>query len=461
MLVDNNYAKYLNCGLIERELSVTLYRRHLVFISLLAFVVSASCLAQPSETQHENPACVPAGTPAAFGSNLPPLQSPGISPDGQVKLQFCAPEANSVHVVGDWNPKSAKGDPLTKDAQGVWSISIGQLRPDLYVYSFLVDGVKTIDPSNVHSTNDAIRIGSYFIVGGPGTASAWYENADVPHGEVSAVWYSSQSVATPRRALVYTPPNYREDTGRYPVLYLLHGWGGDENEWFEPGRVAQIIDNLLAANKIVPMIVVMPNGHHDRRSVPDIFPPASLAVLAPFPPRGYDIAPSITEIAKSIVGDLVPYVDQTFRTIPKSSSRAIAGLSMGGAQSLFIGLNHPDIFAWVAAFSSAIIAWPGAMMPAPLTTPGQITAASIPRLNLNLEAVSKNVPGVNESINNKLRLLYLSCGLDDGLITSNQQFEGWLTEHKIHFIHNEVPGYAHVWSFWRRSLVELTPLLFR
>lgn len=394
-------------------------------------------------------------------TGAPPLESPQVLPDARVVLRFCAPDANSVRVVGDWNAEKPDGDALTKDAQGVWTISTGSLKPDLYEYSFIVDGIKTIDPSNVHSSSDALRITSYFIVSGAGTDSALYENRDVPHGEVTAVWYSSKSVATPRRALVYTPPNYRSGSERYPVLYLLHGWGGDENEWVELGRTAQIIDNLLAAHKIVPMIVVMPNGHHDRHAIPDISPPPSIAQLAPLPPKGYDITPSITKIAESVVDDLVPYVDQNFRTIRSSSSRAIAGLSMGGGQATFIGLNHPDMFAWVASFSGAIIAWPGAMMPAQVSPPKEESGPPIPRYNFNPDAVAKDVPGLNESINSKLRLLYISCGLDDGLITSNKQFEDWLTEHKIQFIHREVPGYAHVWSFWRKSLVELSPMLFR
>jgi enterochelin esterase family protein len=343
----------------------------------------------------------------------------------------------------------------------VWAIEVGPLKPDLYAYSFNVDGVKTIDPSNVQSANDALRIASYFIVTTGESESTLFENKTVPHGEVSAVWYSSKSVTSPRRALVYTPPGYRSGTKRYPVLYLLHGWGGDENEWLELGRTAQIMDNLLAAEKIVPMIVVMPNGHHDRHSVPDIAAPPSISELAPLPPRGYDITPSVTEIGKSVVDDLVSYIDQNFRTVSQSSSRAVAGLSMGGGQAAYIGLNDPDKFAWVASFSGAIIAWPGLMMPA--KAPAQEGAAGppIPRYSLNPDAIQKNVPGLNESINGKLRLLYISCGLDDGLITSNQQFESWLTEHKIRFVHHEVPGYAHVWSFWRRSLVDLAPSLFR
>lgn len=442
-------------------LTMILSRSRIPVVVLLAMFFPAASLAQ-SSAQGQGPSrCMPSGTLAAALSGAPPLQSPKISSDGQVTLQFCAPDAATVRVIGDWNSKQPTGDALTKDPQGVWSIPVGPLKPDMYTYSFLVDGVKAIDPSNVHSANDAIRIASYFIVASPGTDSELYENKDVPHGEVNAVWYSSKVVATPRRALVYTPPAYRGGTESYPVLYLLHGWGGDENEWIDMGRTAQIMDNLLAAHKIVPMIVVMPNGHHDRHSIPDISPPPSIAELAPLPPRGYDITASITEIAKSVVEDLVPYVDQNFRTQKSSSSRAIAGLSMGGGQAMFIGLNNPDVFAWVASFSGAMIAWPGAMMAAPAPAQNGTAGPPIPRYSMNPAGIAKNVPGLNQSINSKLRLLYISCGLDDGLITSNKQFEDWLTQQNIRFTHKEVPGYAHVWSFWRRSLVEVAPQLFR
>ncbi len=428
---------------------------------LLAALMAGTCLAQTTGSQKNSGVCIAAGTPASFWSSESPLVSPEISSDGEVRLRLCAPDAHSVRVIGDWNAGKPDGDALDRDAHGVWSISLSKLRPDLYSYFFLVDGVKTIDPQNVHALNDAYRIGSYFIVARPGTDSFLYENHNVPHGEVIAIWYLSSSVATPRRALVYTPPGYREGREHYPVLYLLHGWGGDENEWDELGRVAQIMDNLLAAHRIVPMIVVMPNGHHDRHSVPDISPPASTALLSPLPPRGYNIAPSITEISASVVQDLVPYVDRNFRTVPSSSARAVAGLSMGGGQALYIGLNHPDIFAWVASFSGAIIAWPGAMRPPPRSVTSQGAVPVVPQYDLNREAIAKNLPRLNASINNKLHLLYLSCGLDDGLLASNQQFEDWLSRHQIHFVHKEVSGYAHVWSFWRRSLVDLAPQLFR
>lgn len=431
------------------------------FLFPLVALFSVACLAQSQGGAPQMAACVPSGARTASLISAPALQSPEILSDGQVKLRLCAPDAASVRIAGDWNSKEPSGDPLTKSDQGVWSISIGPLAPDFYQYSFIVDGVKVIDPSNVHAANDAPRIGSYFIIASPETQSAYFENGDVPHGEVSAIWYSSKYVASPRRALVYTPPNYRSGTQHYPVLYLLHGWGGDENEWLEMGRTEQIMDNLLADHKIVPMIVVMPNGHHDRHAVPDLAPPPKLSELAPLPPAGYDITPSVTAIAKSVVEDLVPYVDGDFRTIRSSSSRAIVGLSMGGGQATFIGLNHPDLFAWVASFSGAVIIWPGGMMPAPTPPASGGAGPAIPRYALNTDAIARDAPGLNQSINGKLRLLYISCGLDDGLITSNKEFEDWLSSRGIHFTHEEVPGYAHVWSFWRRSLVEVAPLLFQ
>ncbi len=433
----------------------------LCIISAFAGLSSATALAQHAAPAQEGTECIAAGTPAFWHSSAAPLQSPQLSLNGEVILQLCAPDAHSVRVFGDWNAKIPTGDLLRKDDRGVWSISVGPLKPDLYTYWFLVDGVKAIDPNNVHSANDAARIASYFILAHPGTDSEMYVNKDVSHGRVSAIWYSSESVATPRRALIYTPPGYDKSERRYPVLYLLHGWGGDENEWIDLGRAAQIMDNLLAAHRVVPMIVVMPNGHHDRHAVPDISVPPSTSDLAPLPPRGYDITPSITAIGKSVVNDLVPFVDQNFRTLTESNSRAVAGLSMGGGQSLYIGLNHPDMFAWVASFSGAVVAWPDAMMPAAAPAPSQGTEAVIPHYELNPNAIEKDAPDLKESINANLRLLYISCGLDDGLLSSNMEFESLLTENKIHFVHQEMPGYAHVWSLWRRNLVDLAPLLFR
>ncbi len=437
--------------------------RRILFCLIAGFAALPSGVirAQPSDSPRKVAGCIPAGTPAAWRSTVQPLQSPEVSPDSVVTLQFCAPDAHSVRVFGDWNAASPNGDRLQEDNRGIWSLSVGPLKPDLYTYWFLVDGVKTIDPNNVHSANDAARITSYFILSSQGSDSALYESRDVPHGRVSAVWYGSRSVASPRRALVYTPPGYDASVERYPVLYLLHGWGGDENEWIDLGRVTQIMDNLLASHKVVPMIVVMPNGHHDRHAVPDISSPPSTADLAPLPPRGYDITPSITEISRSVVYDLVPFVDHNFRTRPNSKSRAVAGLSMGGGQALFIGLNHPDMFAWVASFSGAVIAWPDAMIPDAAPVPSRGAEPVIPRYKLNTRAIEKDVPDLNDSINAKLRLLYISCGMDDGLLSSNEQFESLLSERKIGFVHHEVPGYAHVWSFWRRSLVDVAPLLFQ
>jgi enterochelin esterase family protein len=409
-----------------------------------------------------NTLCLPTGTVAAWRSNAPPIVSPEISSDMKVTLRLCAPDARSVRVFGDWNQNSADGNALSRDDQGVWSISVGPVKPEFYQYYFTVDGVKTIDPANVHSGNDAVRITSYFIVPGGVSDTALYESRNVPHGDVIAVWYPSKMISSPRRALIYTPPDYRVSNRRYPVLYLFHGWGGDENEWLDLGRIAQIMDNMISAGRVTPMIVVMPNGHPDRQSIPDITPPSSIAVLGPLPPKGYDSSDNVSQIEKSIIGELVPYVDQNFRTREEALSRAIAGLSMGGAQASYTGLRHPNEFAWVASFSGAIIMWPGVAGSAPAYRAGtSSTAPAIPRYEVNLDAISQDIPGLNESINARLKLLYITCGMDDGLIRANQQLRGWLVDHNIKATYKEVPGYAHVWSFWRRSLIDLAPMLFR
>ena len=177
-----------------------------------------------------NTLCLPTGTVAAWRSNALPIVSPDISFDMKVTLRLCAPDAHTVRVFGDWNQSSADGSALSRDGHGVWSTSVGPVKPDLYQYYFTVDGVKTIDPANVHSGNDAVRITSYFIVSGDDFDTALYESRNVPHGDVISVWYPSKTISTSRRALIYTPPDYRASKRRYPVLYLFHGWGGDENE---------------------------------------------------------------------------------------------------------------------------------------------------------------------------------------------------------------------------------------
>ena len=432
-------------------------------ISLAVCGVFATIFPAPGLAQTApNTLCLPTGTVAAWRSNALPIVSPDISFDMKVTLRLCAPDAHTVRVFGDWNQSSADGSALSRDGHGVWSTSVGPVKPDLYQYYFTVDGVKTIDPANVHSGNDAVRITSYFIVSGDDSDTALYESRNVPHGDVISVWYPSKTISTSRRALIYTPPDYRASKRRYPVLYLFHGWGGDENEWLDLGRIAQIMDNMISAGRVAPMIVVMPNGHPDRQSIPDFTPPSSIDVLGPLPPRGYDSSGNVSQIERSVIGELVPYVDQNFRTKAEVSSRAIAGLSMGGAQASYIGLRHPDEFAWVASFSGAIIMWPGVAGSAPAPrAEASSSAPAIPRFEVNLEAISRDIPGLNESINTKLKLLYIACGMDDGLIRANQQLRGWLLDHNIKVTYKEVPGYAHVWSFWRRSLIDFAPMLFR
>jgi enterochelin esterase family protein len=208
------------------------------------------------------------------------------------------------------------------------------------------------------------------------------------------------------------------------------------------------------------MIVVMPNGHPNQAAAADVFSPPDPSLL-PFPRASQSVLDAhITEISDSLVTDVVPFVEKNFRVKPSRENRAVAGLSMGGGQALYVGLNHLDQFAWIASFSGAFILWPGGMVqPLPSQTSSDPNLRTF-QPSLNLQAVPKNFPNLNAKDNPKIRLFYISCGTEDGLIKSNREFKGWLKSHGIQFVDVETPGYAHVWSYWRVSVLDLVPRLF-
>lgn len=381
--------------------------------------------------------------------------SPEIQADRRVTFRLAAPKANQVVVEGDW--PDGHDIAMTEDGQGVWSVTVGPLKPEIWDYSFRVDGLSILDPQNLLTVRDSAKRSNLLLV--PGAESALYEIKDVPHGTLSAVWYRSSTFDLTRRLYVYTPPGYENSSNHYPVLYLLHGWGGDEEEWVVMGRVAAILDNLIAQGKAKPMLVVMPNGHPNQAAAADVFSPADPSLLAV--PRA---SPSlmeahITRISDSLIHDVIPFIEKSFRVRTDRDDRAIAGLSMGGAQAVYTGLNHLDQFAWVASFSGAFIMWPGAMVEDPTSAPATAGRPG-PTLSLNLESVKKNFPGLDAKVNATLRLFYISCGLDDFLLKSNRGFKDWLRLNDIRFVDVETPGYAHVWGYWRKSLVDLAPRLF-
>jgi len=313
--------------------------------------------------------------------------------------------------------------PFVKGADGVWSVTVGPLTPEIYAYNFTIDGVKTIDPGNfeVKTGSTASTIESILEV--PGDQPAFYDAQRVPHGEIRTVWYDSKSLNSIRRVTIYTPPGY-DSSGKkkYPVLYLFHGANADEAAWTRLGHVNLILDNLLAAGKMKPFIVVMPFGYPSPPSVPTARPAGGLS--------------SVTEeFSKDLLGDVIPYVQVHYRVYTDRDHRAIAGLSMGGIESLQIGLNHFDQFSYVGGFSAAV------------------TPADFP----------KTFPGVianPQSVNRQLHLLWIGCGTDDGLFGASTSFSKFLDDSQVKHTFYKIPG-AHTWIVWRQFLNEFAPQLFR
>ena len=362
------------------------------------------------------------------------IVSPEVQADQRVTFRLYAPEAREVSVAGEFT-KGAKLA-MSKDDKGVWSVVTEPIAPEQYFYTFKVDGVTMPDPRNPRNNS--------LIV--PGAATEAFDVKDVPHGDLHQAWYRSSTIQLPRRIVIYTPPGYARSKESYPVLYLLHGWGGDEEEWTNAGFVPEIMDNLLAEKKIKPMIVVMPNGHPDEQAAPHLVPAATPQGLP-----GTKVMEQHTLLSeKNLLDDIIPFIEGNYRVHTDRDRRAIAGLSMGGEQASFIGLNHLDRFSWVGAFSAAYV-----------MLPGRTIQPDSKDSSISQEVFSRNFPRLDSSANKKLHLLYISCGLDDSLLKADRDMKAWLSSKQIQFIDVETPGYAHVWRYWRVSLIDFAPRLFR
>ena len=364
-----------------------------------------------------------------------------ILADNRVTFRLYAPEATDVRLTGNW-PEGAKVA-MTKDSIGVWSTTVGPLGPELWFYRFVVNGVPTVDPQNNNVVRDALVVENTLLVPGPG--SALYQTRDVPHGTVAAVWYDSPTLKLRRRMQVYTPPGYETTQTRYPVLYLLHGYGGDENEWIAGGRAVQIMDNLIAAGRAKPMIVVMPNGHAAEHMAPGTGPiegqkprpqpPIGPPPAPPAPPatpvtaatRGMVLGGSYPE---SFMTDVVPFVERTYRVAPGRENRAIAGLSMGGMHTLAIFSANPSAFDYVGIFSHA--------------------ARIDSTVDVRLTALEKGKP----------KLLYVTVGVDDFLLENSRVLVQRMKGVGLAPTYQETPG-AHTFFVWRQYLSEFVPKLFR
>jgi enterochelin esterase-like enzyme len=394
-----------------------------------------------------------------------PPRSPEIRPDGTVTFWLAAPDARSVTVrntsggYADW--PGGNDVVMTRDGQGVWSATIGPIEPEYYSYVFVVDGVQTLDPGNVLVVRDGARYGNSLRV--PGSTSADYDVNDVPHGTLAQVWYRSSILQAARRMYVYTPPGYETNTGRYPVLYLLHGGGGDEEAWTTMGRAPQILDNLIAKGKARPMIVVMTNGNDFQSASQDFVPPPAgvpLIGTGSPPPAGIRGA-SIPRFPESLVREVIPFVDAAYRTRTDREDRAIAGLSMGGAQTVYTAFNNLDSFAWVASFSGGFPLMPDVAIDiAPPLNAARLRGPDISR-SIDPAKFRRLVPNLDSSVNARLRLFYLAIGTEDGLITTHGAVKRMLDERGVRYTSVEVPGYAHEWRFWRICLAAVAQKFFQ
>jgi enterochelin esterase family protein len=349
----------------------------------------------------------------------PALVSPEVQADGHVTFRFRDPNAQKVEIEieGQRDPT-----PMQKDDQGVWSVTVGPMQPDIYGYTFVADGVHLIDPSNqllkpnLLNTENAVHI--------PGPALPWEVN-QVPHGVIHHHFYHSKIADDDRDFYVYTPPDYDAKSKQdYPVLYLLHGYSDAADGWTAVGLANVILDNLIAQGKAKPMIIVMPLGYGDDNVIRRGWSSWQDKELA---------RRNLTRFTDALLQEVMPQAESLYRIKKDRESHAIAGLSMGGAESLLTGLNHLDRFAWIGAFSS-----------------GGITLA-----DFNTE-----FPGLDASANKKIKLLWIACGTEDSLITANRQFKSWLKDKGVQFTDIETPG-MHTWMVWRRNLSTLAPLLFR
>lgn len=353
--------------------------------------------------------------------------SPEIHENKTVTFRLKAPKAVKVQVIGDFLAQGSAE--LTENKEGVWEYTTPEpLAPELYCYAFVVDGLKITDPANVYTIRDIATLNNLFIVGGE--RADLYKVNDVPHGSVSKVWYDSPTAGFDRRMTVYTPAGYETSGKRYPVFYLLHGMGGDEDAWNGLGRAAQILDNLIAQGKAEPMIVVMTNGNMDLEAAPG---ESSLGYVTP-----------TTRLPKTMEGsfethfpEVVKFIDKSYRTKANKKNRAIAGLSMGGFHSLHISKQYPDMFDYVGLFSAAIM--PGKQATSP---------------------VYQDMEGkLKTQFAKKPALYWIAIGKTDFLYKANVEYRKMLDAggYPYEYFENED---GHIWRNWRIYLAEFAQKIF-
>ena len=356
---------------------------------------------------------------ANFSRNAQQIVSPEIKGDS-VTFRLSANYATVVNLYGNWMANYTDVVPLTKGNDGVWEVTIAAPEPEIYTYNFIVDGVSVNDPRNFMVQRDGTRYLNMLLV--PGERSANYNETLAHRGTVSYRWYDSNILGINRRVTVYTPYGYENSKQKYPVLYLLHGAGGDEEAWSSMGRTAQIMDNLIEQGKAVPMIVVMPNGN----------PGQQAAGTMGLPVKNYDYrAPENANIyVRSLVEELVPFIEKEYRAIPKKASRAIAGLSMGGGHTFAATTLYPDKFDYICPLSAG-------------------TRES--------DTLDQQLQGIKKA---GYKLYWIGCGTADFAYPNNQVLDKALTRNGMPHTFFESTG-GHEWKNWRLYLNTFAPLLFK
>ena len=380
-----------------------------VFIYLVLIITISLAWAQQGENHY---------TVKSWWQSKPETFSPIVNNDHTILFRCAAPEAKSVDLLfGEWN---VQPQPMHRDSTGVWSLQTGPLMPGIYAYLYKIDGNNTLD-----FKNPDVKIGTEIysnMVQVPGTPPRFDEIRDIPYGEIHFIKYDSQVLKTERRLCVYLPAEYQKNKNKkYPVLYLRHGGGDNESSWSSiSGRADVILENLITDKKAKPMIVVMPNGHTDGTWA------------------GASSQKGMQLLENELFKDIIPLVESHYRVYTDSWHRAIAGLSMGGGQSFVIGMNNPEKFAWIGDFSSGLLS----------------------AVEFDPEEYVPNMWNRTKEYNDRVKLLWISCGTDDPRIQGHRNFSRELKKHAILHTYNETEG-GHEWTVWRSELMYFYQKLFK
>ena len=400
----------------------------ITFVTIL--LTSVSSFAQ----EPAKPAAAPVSRPQF--RRPPRIISPELLPDKKVTFRVYDKDAQKITISGEWQAGFGGSETLVKNDTGMFTLTVGPLKPELYGYTFTIDGASTIDPNNVQVRRDGSRYQSFFIIPGPESDLYFHKNG-VPHGTVSKVWYNSPVLGMDRRAYIYTPAGYEEGKQKYPVFYLLHGAGGDEDAWTNMGRAAQIMDNLIAQGKAKPMIVVMTNGNANQAGAQNEVPPLATETADAMA----EYLRTAGKFEEHLVKDLVPFIEKNYRVLTGMDNRAIAGLSMGGMHTQTITNDNPGMFSYIGVFSMGI------MNMGPQNQDAEKIAAE---RNAKLSALR----------NSGYKLYWIGCGKDDFVYKGVVTLRETLDKLNFKYVYRESTG-GHTWANWRIYLSEFAPMLFK